>query len=328
MRVPGDFPLTLRSRPFTRAQALAAGLPASRLRSRDVERAARGVHRWIGPVTGTTAPARAPTTELDRLPALAAAHPDVVVTGESAARLWGWPLPDEVRDRMRPTVLCGCTRRVLTDPGVRTRLVDRDALVAVGDRLHGLRWAPRGDAWFHLALGDRLDIRVAGTDRARGFVETVGLVRAAGADSRGAGPTRVSSTDCPTPAASATRSSRSASRGRESGAASPSRRVCTMVFSSATASRADDSMPRRWPAAASGSRARVRRAAPACTPIAVTWWATTSCSSRAIRSRSRSTACSARRSCCARISACAASSRCRSTAERHEASPNLHAPVK
>lgn len=176
MRVPGDFPLTLRSRPFTRAQALAAGVSASRLRSRDVERVARGVHRWIGPVTGTTAPARAPTTELDRLQALAAAHPDVVVTGESAARLWGWPLPDEVRDRVRPTVLRGRTRRVLTGPGVRTRLVDLDRVVVRRDRLHGLRWASHGDAWFHLALELDRDALVAVGDRLARRSERRGIV--------------------------------------------------------------------------------------------------------------------------------------------------------
>jgi hypothetical protein len=39
-----------------------------------------------------------------------------------------------------------------------------------------------------------------------------------------------------------------------------------------------------------GSRSNSRRATPACTPITLTWWATTSCSSRAIRTRSSSTA--------------------------------------
>lgn len=176
MRVPGDFPLSLRSRPFTRAEALAAGVSASRLRSRDVERVARGVHRWIGPVTGAAAPVPAPITELDRLQALAAAHPDVVVTGESAARLWGWPLPDEVRDRVRPTVLRGRTRRVLKDPGVRTRLVDMERVVVRRDRLHGLRWASHGDAWFHLAVELDRDALVAVGDRLVRSHERRGIV--------------------------------------------------------------------------------------------------------------------------------------------------------
>ena len=51
-------------------------------------------------------------------------RPDVVVTGESVARLLGWPLPDDVKARVRPTVLRSRTRRVLREPGVRTRLVD------------------------------------------------------------------------------------------------------------------------------------------------------------------------------------------------------------
>ncbi len=43
----------------------------------------------------------------------------------------------------------------------------------------------------------------------------------------------------------------------------------------------------------SGWRAITLRAAPACTPITLTWWATTSCSSRAMRTRSANTACRA-----------------------------------
>ena len=126
MRVPGPFPAHLQDAPFTRAQALAAGVSGSRLRSRDVERVAHGHYRWIGPVTGATPPARPLATELSRLQDLAAMRPDVVVTGESVARLLGWPLPDDVKARVRPTVLRSRTRRVLREPGVRTRLVDLD----------------------------------------------------------------------------------------------------------------------------------------------------------------------------------------------------------
>ena len=50
MRVPGPFPAHLQDAPFTRAQALAAGVSGSRLRSRDVERVAHGHYRWIGRV--------------------------------------------------------------------------------------------------------------------------------------------------------------------------------------------------------------------------------------------------------------------------------------
>ena len=72
MRVPGPFPAHLQDAPFTRAQALAAGVSGSRLRSRDVERVAHGHYRWIGPVTGATPPARPLATELSRLQDLAA----------------------------------------------------------------------------------------------------------------------------------------------------------------------------------------------------------------------------------------------------------------
>ena len=165
MRVPGPFPAHLQDAPFTRAQALAAGVSGSRLRSRDVERVAHGHYRWIGPVTGATPPARPLATELSRLQDLAAMRPDVVVTGESVARLLGWPLPDDVKARVRPTVLRSRTRRVLREPGVRTRLVDLDRVLVRRDRLHGLRWTSHADTWFHLATVLDRDALVAVGDR-------------------------------------------------------------------------------------------------------------------------------------------------------------------
>lgn len=165
MRVPGPFPAHLQDAPFTRAQALAAGVSGSRLRSRDVERVAHGHYRWIGPVTGATPPARPLATELSRLQDLAAMRPDVVVTGESVARLLGWPLPDDVTARVCPTVLRSRTRRVLREPGVRTRLVDLDRVLVRRDRLHGLRWTSHADTWFHLATVLDRDALVAVGDR-------------------------------------------------------------------------------------------------------------------------------------------------------------------
>ena len=79
--------------------------------------------------------------------------------------------------------------------------------------------------------------------------------------------------------------------GGEAGAWSPSprstpsgRRISTRAWRpvAAIASKA--------PAARAGSVATAARAASACTTIMLTWWATTSCSSRAIRARSEATA--------------------------------------
>ena len=68
-----------------------------------------------------------------------------------------------------------------------------------------------------------------------------------------------------------------------------------------TASREDRSMSPRARAAASGSRSMTRRAAAAWMPMTETWWPTTSCSSRAMRSRSSVTARRRRLSLCSWI---------------------------
>lgn len=183
------------------------------------------------------------------------------------------------------------------------------------------------------SVRSRTSTRARGPACLRAFVSPSWVTRnstsSVASGSSGAPPIRTRSTVCP-PAVRAcvTSDSRSASRGRESAPASSSRRVCTRVCSSRTACRADSSTPLRWPSAAVGSRCRSRRPAPACTPIAVTWWATTSCSSRPIRRRSRVTACWASSSCCARISACARRSSSCSSACAHARLPNSHAPVK
>src|ERR1700729_2924475 len=80
----------------------------------------------------------------------------------------------------------------------------------------------------------------------------------------------------------------------------PSRRC-----NSPTACRLETSIAANAPFALTRSLSITTRAAPAWTPIMLTWWATTSCSSRAIRTRSSNTACSA---CVARDSATSACS--------------------
>lgn len=198
MRTPGDFPVHLRNAPFTRAAALAAGLSGSRLRSRDVIRVGRGVYRWTGTPGSTTTPTSAlpsavrtpplgtagsatPSAEgraaretrkeasrrreVERLHALLARHPDLVVTGASAARLWGLPLPSWVEASTELTVLRGDGLRACADAGVRTRLADLARVQLHPEPLHGLPVTSYADTWFHLADDLPVDQLVAVGDR-------------------------------------------------------------------------------------------------------------------------------------------------------------------
>ncbi|WP_460475589.1 hypothetical protein [Brachybacterium huguangmaarense] len=110
-RTPSPLPPALVTTPvFTFAEAIAAGVPKARLLRGDVARIAPGVHRVAG----------RPVAEKDVAAALCRAHPDAVVAGISAGRLWGVPLPRDlaswapgdpihliqpgVRRRSKPTV--------------------------------------------------------------------------------------------------------------------------------------------------------------------------------------------------------------------------------
>ncbi len=95
-----------------------------------------------------------------------------------------------------------------------------------------------------------------------------------------------------------------------------------------TASREEDSMLASAVVAASASRAMTRRAAAACTPMTETWWATTSCSSRAIRSRSSVIAWSRSSSLWAAMVAACFSSIALARASRHSTCPPQNAPPK
>ena len=192
MRTPGDFPAHLRDAPFTRAAALAAGLSGSRLRSRDVTRVGHGVYRWTGapgptttPPTPTAPPAEAASAtppdeerrarearkesarrrEVDRLQELLARHPDLVVTGASAARLWGLPLPSWAEASTELTVLRAEGLRACPEAGVRTRLADLTRIRLHPEPLHGLPVTAYADTWFHLADDLPVDLLVAVGDR-------------------------------------------------------------------------------------------------------------------------------------------------------------------
>ncbi|MCB5292996.1 hypothetical protein BJQ90_02441 [Arthrobacter sp. SO3] len=82
MRPPSELPLQLRNRPFTVAQARAAGLSRRRTRAEDL----------INPGHGVRTGATTQDTLLERLRALAAVTGGVV-SHLSAAVLWGFPLP-------------------------------------------------------------------------------------------------------------------------------------------------------------------------------------------------------------------------------------------
>ncbi|MFF2245440.1 hypothetical protein ACFVTM_14800 [Arthrobacter sp. NPDC058130] len=81
MRQPSDLPPHLRSRPFTVAEARAAGLSRRRTRARDL----------VSPCYGVRAAAAAPDGLLERVHALTAVT-GAVVSHLSAAVLWGFPL--------------------------------------------------------------------------------------------------------------------------------------------------------------------------------------------------------------------------------------------
>ena len=185
MRVPGELPAPLRARPFTPADARRHGVSRSRLRSADVERLERGLYRWRGPGTAAS------PTELDRLRRIVRRIPHTVVTGPSAARLHGWPLPRRLeqsalltvvrpRGTRAPAAPDVCTRlthpsrvRLLAPPALSTGaatsivpaasarmgrggpyglpLLVDDHGVLEAGPLRGLRLASHADVWFHLA---------------------------------------------------------------------------------------------------------------------------------------------------------------------------------
>ena len=87
-------------------------------------------------------------------------------------------------------------------------------------------------------------------------------------------------------------------------------------------------MPSRALRVASGSRVMTRRAAAAWMPMTDTWWATTSCSSRAMRRRSSVTARVRSSSVCAEMVSAWPASSARSRAERHCIWPMTTAPPK
>lgn len=82
MRQPSELPGQLRNKPFTMADARAAGLSRRRTRARDL----------VTPCYGVRTAAATPDTLLERVHALAGVT-TAVVSHLSAAVLWGFPLP-------------------------------------------------------------------------------------------------------------------------------------------------------------------------------------------------------------------------------------------
>ena len=82
MRQPSELPPQLRNRPFTVAEARAAGLSRRRTRARDL----------VNPCHGVRAAVAATASLLERLRGLTAVT-GAVVSHLSAAVLWGFPLP-------------------------------------------------------------------------------------------------------------------------------------------------------------------------------------------------------------------------------------------
>ncbi|MGO4119798.1 hypothetical protein [Arthrobacter sp. YAF16] len=85
MRQPSELPPQLHDKPFTLADARAAGLSRRRTRCRDL----------VSPCHGVRTAATTPSTLLDRMHALVAVT-CAVVSHATAALLWGFPLPASV----------------------------------------------------------------------------------------------------------------------------------------------------------------------------------------------------------------------------------------
>lgn len=88
MRQPRELPPELRARPFTVAEARAAGLSRRRTRARDL----------VDPCYGVRVSAATPDSLLERVSALNAVT-TAVVSHLSAAGLWGFPLPPAAANR-------------------------------------------------------------------------------------------------------------------------------------------------------------------------------------------------------------------------------------
>lgn len=206
-RTPSPLPPALVTTPvFTFAEAIAAGVPKARLLRGDVARIAPGVHRAAG----------RPVAEKDVAAALCRAHPDAVVAGISAGRLWDVPLPRDlaswapgdpihliqpgVRRRSTPTVSWRAGTlgdhewrtgadglRVTTAPRTFADLgsaLELDDLVAVGDALVRV---PRGGLEGRFAPWATLDALTSAVAAHRGrgarvLREALALVRV-GSDS-------------------------------------------------------------------------------------------------------------------------------------------------
>ena len=91
-RLPHPLPPELRSDAFTTAEARAAGVPRSRLRAKDLAQSHAGI---IVP-TGMVQDPRAEPWSPAEVRAYQRAHPHVVVSGPTAARLHGLLLPERL----------------------------------------------------------------------------------------------------------------------------------------------------------------------------------------------------------------------------------------
>ena len=130
----GDLDLT---RPFRRADALAAGITRSELAGPMFRRVFTGV--YIG--------AAAPRDRLERVVAALLIHPaGAIASHTSAARVYGVPLPDGLPDE-HVSVLAAKDRR--PRPGLRSHVARPGTKVA---RMHGLRVSAPAHAFVELAL--------------------------------------------------------------------------------------------------------------------------------------------------------------------------------
>lgn len=136
--IPSPLPSHLAQRPFTTAEAAASGVSYSRLRSKDVHHVCRGI--WVPAGRGLDLHGLARAFQSD--------DESAVVSGYSAAQLWGMPL--QLSDAARPLELTTGTRTHRRSHAV-VRWRRRHIPESQARMLHGVRVTSRVRTWADLA---------------------------------------------------------------------------------------------------------------------------------------------------------------------------------
>lgn len=216
MRHPAPLPPSLRTAPFTLAQARSVGVEPGRLRRRDIRRLARGLYRWEPPPSATSSSpspvpvpgpdstrptsARARGTyswstplcaeEEDRLTLLAPRRASVALSHQTLARVEGLWLPPRLDRPGDLHISRRRTRARLEIPGVLTHRTSLSPHELTRATVGGMTWhvTTRTRLWLDLGallslqelivLGDHLVTRAARDHGADPSAFLASLIRA------------------------------------------------------------------------------------------------------------------------------------------------------